>query len=129
MSRLSNPTFQSVLSSGFVFLGSHQIAGRGRGTNNWLSPPGCLQFSLVLRAKKELGPQLVFVQYLFGLSVVEAVRNMPGYQDLELRLKWPNDLYVNMGPEKGLRKVGGILVNSTYAGKDFTIIIGELLVK
>ncbi|KAK9893668.1 class II aaRS and biotin synthetase [Cystobasidium minutum MCA 4210] len=119
-----NPTFQSVLPSGFVFLGSHQIAGRGRGTNNWLSPPGCLQFSLVLRARKELGPQLVFVQYLFGLSVVEAVRNLPGYQDLELRLKWPNDLYVNMGADKGLRKVGGILVNSTYAGKDFTIIIG-----
>lgn len=121
-----NPKFQSVLRSGFVFLGSHQIAGRGRGTNNWLSPPGCLQFSLVLRAAKELGPQLVFVQYLFGLSVVDAVRGLPGYQDLAIHLKWPNDLYVNMGPVQGLRKIGGILVNSTYAGKDFTVIIGEV---
>lgn len=108
-----------------MFLGSHQIAGRGRGTNNWLSPPGCLQFSILLRARKELGPQLVFLQYLFGLSVVEAVRNLPGYENLALHLKWPNDLYVNIGEDQGLRKIGGILVNSTYAGKDFSIIIGE----
>lgn len=78
-----------------------------------------------MRARKELGPQLVFVQYIFALSVVEAVRGLPGYEDLELRLKWPNDLYVDMGREEGLRKIGGILVNSTYAGKDFTIIIGK----
>lgn len=67
----------------------------------------------------------MFVQYLFGLSVVEAVKRIPGYADLPLHLKWPNDLYVNIGRDQGLRKIGGILVNSTYAGKDFSIIIGK----
>lgn len=120
-----NPSLLSALPSGFVFVGSHQIAGRGRGSNNWLSPPGCLQFSLVLRTPKHLGPKLVFAQYLFGLSVVEAVRSLPGYGDLGLRLKWPNDLYADMGQEQGLKKIGGILVNSFFAGGDFTVIIGE----
>ena len=132
-----NPKLLSALPSGFVFVGSHQIAGRGRGANAWLSPPGCLQFSLVLRAPRALGSRLVFVQYLFGLAVVEAVRGLNGYEGVEIRLKWPNDLYVVMprtrlasepqsGGEEDLRKIGGILVNSFFAGGDFTIIIGKL---
>lgn len=71
-----------------------------------------------------MGPKLVYLQYIFGLSVVEAVRSLPGYQDIELRLKWPNDLYVDLGSQQDLKKIGGILVNSFYAGGDFTIIVG-----
>lgn len=71
-----------------------------------------------------MGPQLVFAQYLFGLSVVEAVRTTEGYQDVALHLKWPNDLYADLGGDEGLKKIGGILVNSTFAGGDFTVIIG-----
>ena len=56
--------------------------------------------------------------------MVEAVRGIDGYQDLELRLKWPNDLYAHLGEKGGLQKIGGILVNSTFAGGDFTVIIG-----
>ena len=83
---------------------------------------------MVLRADRRLGPKLVFVQYLFGLSVVQAVRTMPGYESLGLRLKWPNDLYADLGKDAGgVKKIGGILVNSMYAGNDFTIIIGEYL--
>jgi biotin--protein ligase len=67
----------------------------------------------------------VYLQYIFGLSVVEAVRSLPGYEDLELRLKWPNDIYADLGGTQGLKKIGGILVNSMYAGKDFTVIVGK----
>ena len=77
------------------------------------------------------------MQYLFGLAVVEAVRSLSGYEGVEIRLKWPNDLYVVMprsgpvseplsGEDGDLRKIGGILVNSFFAGGDFTIIIGKL---
>lgn len=72
-----------------------------------------------------MGPKLVYLQYIFGLSVVEAVRSLPRYEDVELRLKWPNDIYVDLGAEAGLKKIGGILVNSFYAGGDFTVIVGE----
>lgn len=70
--------------------------------------------------------KIVFVQYLFGLAVVEAVRGASGYEGVAVKLKWPNDIYGDVGsagkPE--LKKIGGILVNSSYAGDDFTLVVG-----
>ena len=37
---------------------------------------------------------------------------------LDVRIKWPNDIYSN-----GL-KVGGILCHSTYRSKEFQVIVG-----
>jgi biotin--protein ligase len=42
-----------------------------------------------------------------------------------VRVKWPNDIYGET--DEGLRKVGGILVNSSYAGQDFTLVVGTSL--
>lgn len=66
----------SLLPTPILSLASIQLAGRGRGTNTWLSPSGCLQFSLLLRTSLVTLPasKLVFVQYLFGLAVAEACR-------------------------------------------------------
>ena len=38
--------------------------------------------------------------------------------DVDIRIKWPNDIYSN-----GM-KVGGILCHSTYRQKDFHVVIG-----
>lgn len=114
---------------------SHQLSGRGRRTNGWISSAGCLQFSLLLRVGKELASQLVFVQYLFALAVVESILSMEQYEKLDLRLKWPNDIYANIGRGNGVegksakeadwRKIGGILVNTSFDGSNFTIIVGK----
>lgn len=92
-----------------------------------MSPAGCLQFSLVLRLGVKNASKIVFLQYLFGLAVVEAIRTTPGYQDIGVHLKWPNDIYGDVGGEgvDKYRKIGGILVNSSYAGDDFTLVVGE----
>lgn len=125
-----NEQFLSSLPSGLVCLASHQIAGRGRGGNSWVSPAGCLQFSLVLRLASSNAPKIVFLQYLFGLAVVEAIRGQKGYEEVGVRLKWPNDIYGEVaGEAEGMqryRKIGGILVNSSYAGDDFTLVVGEV---
>lgn len=73
--------------------------------------------------------KIVFIQYLFGLAVVEAVRGVPGYEDIGVRLKWPNDVYGDVGGvgTDQYRKIGGILVNSSYAGDDFTLVVGVFL--
>ena len=71
------------------------------------------------------------MQYLFGLAVVEAVRGRAGYEGVAVRLKWPNDIYGDVG-SKGksvMKKIGGILVNSSYAGEDFTLVVGELVAR
>ncbi|KAF8895906.1 hypothetical protein CPB84DRAFT_1782164 [Gymnopilus junonius] len=72
-----NPYMLSHLPTPLLSLASHQLAGRGRGSNVWLSPSGCLQFSLLLRLSLAHFPatKIVFLQYLFALAVVEACRD------------------------------------------------------
>ncbi|TCD68669.1 biotin holocarboxylase synthetase [Steccherinum ochraceum] len=124
-----NHRFLTALPSPLLSLASHQIAGRGRGGNNWVSPAGCLQFSLLLRIPLKDVPaqKLVFVQYLVALAVVEACRSpdVLGQDGERVRIKWPNDLYVVEGEKgEGKRKVGGILVHTSFQGGVTTIVIG-----
>ncbi|CAG8711816.1 5702_t:CDS:1, partial [Scutellospora calospora] len=61
---------------------TQQVQGRGRGRNSWISPPGCLQFSIMMRHSLKTNPagSVVFIQYLLSLAVVEAVRTKQGYE-------------------------------------------------
>lgn len=71
--------------------------------------------------------KLVFVQYLFGLAVVEACREdaVLGKWGVSVRLKWPNDLYAVVGGGEGVRKkIGGILVNTSFSSGQVDIVIG-----
>ncbi|KAK7042482.1 BPL/LPL catalytic domain-containing protein [Favolaschia claudopus] len=125
-----NPQFMSRLPTPLVSLASHQLAGRGRGANVWLSPSGCLQFSLLLRVSLSEFPasKLVFVQYLFALAVVEACREQSVLGDAggPVRLKWPNDIYAVFGDDEGsMKKIGGILVNTSFSGGKVDIVIGS----
>jgi len=120
----------SLLPVPLLSLASLQLAGRGRGSNIWLSPSGCLQFSLLLRTSLVTLPasKLVFVQYLFGLAVVEACRGdtVLGKLGEKVRLKWPNDLYAITGTDdRDRKKIGGILVNTSFTGNQVVIVIGE----
>ncbi|KAJ3327210.1 biotin holocarboxylase synthetase [Blyttiomyces sp. JEL0837] len=120
-----NAKFSQKLPHGLVCVGTHQFAGRGRGRNSWISQTGCLQFSLSIQHRH--GSSAVFLQYLFGLAVVEAIKTAPGFEDIPIHLKWPNDIYCYHTDETGskvLRKIGGILVNSSYMNGQFSIVIG-----
>ncbi|KAJ7704393.1 biotin-protein ligase [Mycena rosella] len=125
-----NPRFMGLLPAPLVSLASHQLAGRGRGANVWLSPSGCLQFSLLLRLSLSTFPasKLVFVQYLFALAVVEACRDdsVLGESAAPVRLKWPNDIYAVLGDDDASKKkIGGILVNTSFSGGKVDIVIGS----
>ncbi|KDR77138.1 hypothetical protein GALMADRAFT_246358 [Galerina marginata CBS 339.88] len=126
-----NPHLLAHLPTPLLSLASHQLVGRGRGSNVWLSPSGCLQFSLLLRVSLADLPatKLVFLQYLFALAVVEACRDEsvlgPVLGEM-IRLKWPNDIYASVGTEKeDLRKIGGILVTTSFTGGKIDIVIGS----
>ncbi|KAG0298564.1 biotin holocarboxylase synthetase, partial [Dissophora globulifera] len=125
------------LPNGFVCSATTQVAGRGRGRNSWISPPGCLQFSMVLRHPVQARhASAVFVQFLVALAVVESVCSLPGYEDVPLKLKWPNDIYAEAPVEDGQQeqgrlegrpkmvKIGGVLVNSNFNGSEFLLVIG-----
>ncbi|CAI4213441.1 unnamed protein product [Parascedosporium putredinis] len=58
--------------------------------------PGCLIMSTVINHPAHLAASrpIVFLQYLAAIATVEAVRSYgPGYNNLDLKIKWPNDVY------------------------------------
>lgn len=104
---------------GSVCVADIQFKGRGRAKNIWESPEGCLLFSFTLQMDD--GRKLPLLQYVVCLAVTEAVKEVckdNGLPELDVRIKWPNDLYLN-----GL-KVGGILCTSTYRSKMFDVCVG-----
>lgn len=84
---------------GAVIIAGEQSSGRGRVQRRWQSPEGGLYLSIVLRPS--IAPSdMTRITLLSGLAAANALINL--YQ-LDVRLKWPNDLLVND------RKIGGIL--------------------
>ncbi|KAI8052146.1 biotin-protein ligase [Syncephalis plumigaleata] len=126
-----NDALTRHLPDGTLCVATRQVSGRGRGGNAWVSPTGSLSFSMLLRQSVKNGlPSPVLVQYLVALAVVDAVRSKPGYKDIPLRLKWPNDVYASIPDANNgdnaskYVKMGGILVNSSFQANQFTLIIG-----
>ncbi|XP_045396610.1 biotin--protein ligase isoform X3 [Lemur catta] len=121
MSLLDGLMFEMPQEMGLIAIAVRQTQGKGRGRNAWLSPVGCAISTLLISIplRSQLGQRIPFVQHLMSLAVVEAVRSIPGYQDINLRVKWPNDIYYS-----DLMKIGGVLVNSTLMGETFYILIG-----
>ncbi|KAK4429693.1 Biotin--protein ligase 1, chloroplastic [Sesamum alatum] len=104
---------------GAVCVADVQFKGRGRSKNLWESPKGCLLFSFTLQM--EDGRVVPLVQYVVSLAMTEAIKDVcreNGIPPLDVRIKWPNDLYLD-----GL-KVGGILCTSTYKSKKFNVSAG-----
>ncbi|XP_073685906.1 biotin--protein ligase isoform X2 [Garra rufa] len=121
MDLLDGMTSQSPQETGLIAIAARQTQGKGRGGNAWLSPLGCAMFTLHLQlpVDSRLGQRIPFLQHLAALAVVESVRTLPGYEDVDLRLKWPNDIYYS-----NLMKLGGVLVNSSLIGQTFNLLIG-----
>lgn len=74
---------------------------------------------------------LVFIQYLFSLAVVEACQALDPAKEwaTKVKLKWPNDIYGEFPAEEAwksieLKKLGGVLVNTSFRGKTVDVIVG-----
>ncbi|MGH6983882.1 MAG: biotin--[acetyl-CoA-carboxylase] ligase [Stellaceae bacterium] len=94
-----------------------QTAGRGRQGRIWVSPPGNLHVSLLLRpdAPMARAAQLGFAA---GLAVADAIRAFA--PKAAITLKWPNDVLLDG------RKAAGILLESEgdAAGRVAFVVIG-----
>uniref|UniRef100_A0A6A7FUU6 Biotin--protein ligase isoform X1 n=1 Tax=Hirondellea gigas TaxID=1518452 RepID=A0A6A7FUU6_9CRUS len=101
---------------GIVVVPRIQTKGVGRGGNVWLSPEGCLMFSLQLHLSLSsfLGSHLPLLQHIVSLAVVHALPQ----QQLQLSLKWPNDVYA------GNEKIAGVLVTATHTGTVACVNVG-----
>nr|XP_050853276.1 biotin--protein ligase [Vespula vulgaris] len=99
------------LQHGLVVIPCQQTQARGRNKNVWLSPKGCAMFTIQLHIPRNsyLGAHISILQHLVIVGIVSAVTSVPGYEGLDLRVKWPNDIYVGKST-----KIGGIIVTSHY---------------
>jgi len=86
--------------NGAVVLAEIQTHGRGRLSRPWVSPPGGIWMSLVLKPQIPLA-QAFRVNMAVSVAASRAIQNLYG---LDTGIKWPNDLLVNE------RKICGILM-------------------
>lgn len=74
-----------------------QTHGRGQREHQWVSPVGNIYLSTLLNLQTAIDGRL-------ALEIALNILQMPSLQNLNLQVKWPNDLYSPLG------KWGGILV-------------------
>ncbi|HZB17322.1 MAG TPA: biotin--[acetyl-CoA-carboxylase] ligase [Nitrososphaeraceae archaeon] len=100
---------------GTVIVSEHQTKGRGRMGRSWISPPGGIWLSIILKPKIK-NSQITVLPLLSALSVCDVIKKMT---KLNARVKWPNDVVIDG------RKVSGILLDlSTTADKIDFVVIG-----
>jgi BirA family transcriptional regulator, biotin operon repressor / biotin---[acetyl-CoA-carboxylase] ligase len=90
--------------AGTLVIADEQTAGRGRGGKSWASAPGAgLWLTLVERPSDTSGLDVLSLRV--GLA---AARALDRFAAEPIRLKWPNDLYIDRG------KLAGILVEARW---------------
>ena len=90
--------------AGTLIIASEQTAGRGRGGKSWQSSPGAgIWLTLIERPADTSGLEVLSLRA--GLAAAEALDR---FAPEPIRLKWPNDLYIDRG------KLAGILVEARW---------------
>ena len=98
---------------GTVIIAETQTKGRGRGRREWISPPGGVWMSVILKPKIDLSCAPVFT-LIFGLGVCKVIRSF----GLNAKIKWPNDVII-----KG-RKIAGVLADLDFYEEVNFVIVG-----
>jgi BirA family biotin operon repressor/biotin-[acetyl-CoA-carboxylase] ligase len=110
-----------LMPHGMMVITDFQTRGRGRLNRRWLSPPNVsLMFSLLFR----LGWPIERANWLTMLGGMAAAHAIRAETNLNVRLKWPNDIMVEQSGR--WYKVGGLLLESEFdeAGKIRSAVLG-----
>src|SRR5690606_16121061 len=96
---------------GTVIMAEEQTAGKGQKGSKWISDPGKnLTFSLLLKPTF-LSPVHQFdLNIAVCVSIFETLFPLMGNQ---VKMKWPNDIFVND------KKLGGILIENILQGNSW----------
>ncbi len=84
---------------GLAVIADQQTRGQGRRGRGWISPPGNLYVTIVMRPDSWNVRPLAMVAPLAACEAIEAVA------DVRTCIKWPNDIRIEG------RKVGGVLID------------------
>ncbi len=98
---------QSHKDEGFVVYTDFQSDGKGHGNNKWESEPSKnLLFSLLFYPKHILASEQFILSQIVSIALVEILSE---HCD-NIKIKWPNDIYVND------KKIAGMLIENTLLG-------------
>ena len=88
-----------------LILAEQQTAGRGRGSNRWLSQGNQLTFSMLIAPSQfDLSiNEVPTISITTALALCQAIKSTTG---IEALIKWPNDVYLQD------KKLAGILLES-----------------
>jgi BirA family biotin operon repressor/biotin-[acetyl-CoA-carboxylase] ligase len=98
------------LPAGTLVITDYQSQGRGRLARRWEAPRRSSLLMTLLFRPDWPGERANWLTMMAALAAAEA---MTAVTDLVISLKWPNDLVV--GPPGAWRKLGGMLLESTFA--------------
>jgi len=104
-----------------LLVAEHQTLGRGRQGRSWYASAGAsLTFSLCLPlAPREWSGLSLAV----GVTLADALEPPEPRRKPRLRLKWPNDLWLNDASGHA-RKLGGVLIETVAVGKQRMVVVG-----
>lgn len=109
---------QSKEIEGWVFITEQQTKGRGQRGNFWEAAPfQNLTFSCVIKPTFLFVHQQFALNFFISLGLYDFLKEK--VPNASIKIKWPNDIYVNN------RKIAGILVENLIKSKNIdTSIIG-----
>lgn len=111
-----NKLFFNNLNKPYLLISDYQTGGRGQGSNRWESERGeNILASFFFRPNVSAAKQFLFNQF-FALTVRRfLLQYVP-----DVKIKWPNDIYV------GDKKIAGILFEHTLLGEDLQYTIAGI---
>ncbi len=86
-----------------------QHAGKGQGANKWQDVPGKAVLLTVVSPVIQLNAEAVFPRH--WAAAVVALETLQPFTSAPIRLKWPNDLYLEG------KKLGGLLTEGQWSGE------------
>jgi len=106
--RFLNDLIQNeILPEGTVVTANYQVSGQGLGGTSWSSEPGKnLLMSVVFN------PDFLPVKkiYLISKAIALAIKDFLVEENIQAKIKWPNDIYV------GDKKICGVLIENSIRG-------------
>lgn len=104
------------IADGTLVWAHEQTAGRGQRGNGWQSLPDLnITLSIILHPELDADSQF-YLTKVVSLGVKEFVEDLIG-NCAEVRIKWPNDIYV------GDKKIAGILIENILRGEQITTTV------
>ena len=93
-----------------------QTSGRGQRGNTWSSKAGeNLLFSIVVKFGQDgIEPLQAYDQFVISEIAALSVVDLLAINDIEARVKWPNDIYA------GTEKICGILIENSLSGSELS---------